>query len=279
MIDEFSDMDSPSRILLAIACVAAAHVAVIVIRKASKQALAASFTPRLTRSRAIVTLLTSALVFSLYFGAVGFVLTEAGVPITTYLASASIIALAVAFGSQGLVQDVVTGLTVVFSRLFDVGDMVEIGGQTGIVQRLGMRFTVMINSMGAEVYIPNRSIGNVVRYPRGYVRCLADITLSTDPETAAKMEDALRPLVASAWEQFPAILRTPPDYEGIQGTSSGRKFLRVKFRIWPGRGGPIETQFRQEALQVLKSIDPAYADWMIAVTYEVESKAVPAGRA
>ncbi len=59
----------------------------------------------------------------------------------TYLASASIMGLAIGFGSQGLVQDVVTGVTLVFSDLIDVGEMVEISGQTGIVRSIGMRFT------------------------------------------------------------------------------------------------------------------------------------------
>ncbi len=136
---------------------------------------------RVTRSfqkiRTIGTLLESVAVFFVYFFAVGLVLSELGVSLTAYLASASIVGLAIGFGSQGFVQDVVTGLTLVFSDLFDVGDMVEIAGQSGIVRGLGLRFTVLINGFGAEVYIPNRTIANVVNYPRGYVRCLFDITL------------------------------------------------------------------------------------------------------
>jgi small conductance mechanosensitive channel len=98
----------------------------------------------------------------MYFVAVGLVLKEFGISLTAYFASATIIGLAVGFGSQGLVQDVVNGLTVVFSDLFDVGDMVEIAGQTGFVQKIGIRFTVLNNFMGAEVFIPNRTIANVV---------------------------------------------------------------------------------------------------------------------
>ncbi|MDA0241196.1 MAG: hypothetical protein O3A84_14380 [Proteobacteria bacterium] len=48
--------------------------------------------------------------------------------------------------------------------------------------------------------------------------------------------------------------------------------MRLKFRIWPGRGGPIETVFKQELLQALKAIDPTYQDWMISVSYEVEAQ-------
>ncbi|HSH71339.1 MAG TPA: mechanosensitive ion channel domain-containing protein [Deferrisomatales bacterium] len=156
------------------------------------------------------------------FVAIGVVLREFGISVTAYLASASIIGLAVGFGPQGLVQDVVTGLTVVFSNLFDVGDMVEIGGQTGIVQELGMRFAVLTNFMGARGYIPNRTIANVVTYPRGYVRELLDVNLPAAAEAAARAEHIVRLAIQSAHEQFPGILVTSPSVEGRFRTSSGR---------------------------------------------------------
>jgi small conductance mechanosensitive channel len=180
--------------------------------------------------------------------------------------------LAIGFGLQGLVQDVVTGLTLVFSDLYDVGDMVEISGQTGIVRKVGMRFTVLENPLGAEVFIPNRLITNVVNYPRGYVRSLVDVTLSNDAEIADIMQEKVAALVSSAMEQFPGIVIAPPSVEGTLTTSAGKKVLRVKFRIWPGRGAPIEIALKQELIQTLKDIDPSYADWMVTVNYEVEKK-------
>ena len=53
-----------------------------------------------------------------------------------------------------------------------------------------------------------------------------------------------------------------------------KEFVRIKFRLWPGRTGLIETTFKQEVLHMLKEIDPSYADWMVAVNYEVEEKPV-----
>ena len=49
-------------------------------------------------------------------------------------------------------------------------------------------------------------------------------------------------------------------------------FLRIKFRIWPGRGTALETTFKQEIVQSLKELDAAYLDWMVTVNYEVEQK-------
>lgn len=265
-------LEETLRPFLIIVLAVCAHLVVCAVRRVANWIMSLQFKGPLTKTRTITSLVSSTLVFVIYFGAIGVALSELGVPIQAYLASASVVGLAIAFGSQGLVQDVMSGLTIVFTGLFDVGDMVELGGQTGVVQRLGMRYTVMTNAFGAEVYIPNRSITNVVSYPRGYIRCLADITLSNDSELLPKMEAAVRDLANGFHEQFPGILMTSPDIEGINRTSSGRQFIRLKFRIWPGRGTPIETNFRQEVVQVLKQFDSEYADWKVAINYEVEQK-------
>src|SRR5687767_4431636 len=91
---------------------------------------------------------------------------------------ASVLGLAIGFGSQGLVQDVVTGLTLIFSDLIDVGDLVEVSGQTGVVRGVTMRFVELENALGGTVFVPNRTISSVINYPRGYVRCFVDVTLA-----------------------------------------------------------------------------------------------------
>ena len=270
----FSDMSSLSRIVIIIAVLTGAHIIVLVIRRSSAKFLTVRLSSSFSKIKSIVSLVSSIFVFVLYFAAFGLVLKEFGVSLTAYFASATIVGLAVGFGSQGLVQDVVTGLTILFSDIFDVGDMVEISGQSGIIKSIGMRFTVLTNTMGAEVFIPNRTIANVVNYPSGYMRCLADITLSKDPGLAIKMEKVIPSLIHSVHEQFPGIVLTEPSIEGKFKTGSGKEFLRIKFRLWPGRTGLIETTFKQEILQVLREIDPSYADWMVAVNYEVEERAV-----
>lgn len=274
MLDLLHDsLSTLERLALIAVVVVIAHLAVRLVRAVSVRIMERTMDRSLSKARTVNSLITSILVFSLYFGALGWALTELGISLTAYLASASIVGLAVGFGSQGIVQDVVTGLTVVLTDLFDVGDMVQIGDQIGIVQRVGMRFTVLQNAMGADVMIPNRSISNVINYPRGYVRVQADVTLTGEPQKAAEMEQAARAVTDSVIEQFAGVFRAPPDMVGRFETSSGRRYLRIKFRVWPGRGGPIETAFKQELIQSLKKIDPDYADWMVAVNYEVEKRA------
>ena len=270
-VDSITQLSGLPRALVILALAVAAHLVVRLLNR-----IGAGFTAfgadrsGLSKSRTVASIIISTTVFTIYFAAVGVTLAEFGVSITAYLASASVIGLAVGFGSQGIVQDVVTGVTVVFSDLFDIGDLVEISGQVGIVSAVGMRFTVLATPLGASVYIPNRTIANVINYPSGYVRCVVDVTLPADVTLAAAAERAVETVAQSAYEQFPGIHRRPPGAEGRLATSSGKAYLRYKFRIWPGRGGPLETVFKQELLVALKGIDPEYADWMVAIGYEVE---------
>jgi len=281
MTDKFSfitDLDTAQRALLVVLVAVLAHLLVRLVRMLANRFMVAEFTLDWTKTRTVFSLVISTFIFAVYFGAFGFILQEYGVSLTAYLASASILGLAIGFGSQGIVQDVVTGLTVIFSDLFHVGDLAEISGQTGIVTSIGMRFTVLRNPLGAEVFIPNRTITNVIVYPRGYIRCLADIVLPDDEGIAQRMIEAVKNIVSGTTEQFPGILRAGPEIENVQVTGAGKRFLRVKFRIWPGRGAPIETSFKQDVVQALKEIDASYADWKVSINYEVQKRAAAFGR-
>lgn len=279
MIRDFlDDLSGWERALLVLVVALAAHILVLVVRWGNRRAIAGLKDVHISKTRTVLSLLSSLLIFSLYFGAVGFALIEMGIPLTTYLAGASIIGLAVAFGSQGLVQDVVSGLTMVFSNLFDIGDVVEIGGQVGVVNSLGMRFTVLRSPMGSLVYVPNRNVTNVITYPRGYVRCLVDVVLDPDEEIKTQIEETVRKQVAAAQEQYSGVFRAPAEISGPIVTRSGKKYLRIKFRIWPGRGGPLEGAFCQEMRQAIKKIQPDYADWMVSASYEVEPYSPPRWR-
>jgi moderate conductance mechanosensitive channel len=149
------------RILFVIIIAVGSHLLVLLIRRIHRFIHHKSSRISSPKTLSIASLLTSILVFTIYFLAIGYSLKELGISLTAYIASASVIGLAVGFGSQGIVQDIVTGFTLIVSNQIDIGDLVEINGQTGIVRSISMRFVVFENAMGAEVFIPNRNI-NVV---------------------------------------------------------------------------------------------------------------------
>jgi moderate conductance mechanosensitive channel len=216
----------------------------------------------------IVSLLVSTAIFVLWFGAVGLAMRELQVDLTAYLATATIIGLAVGFGSQGLVQDVVIGLTMIFSNALDIGDTVEVSGQVGRVDRMGLRFTTLTNFVGQTVFIPNRNIGVVGRFRRGAVRVYVDVQVPADTD-AHTLAGELGALAAAFRSQHAAILGEP-QVLGVRSTGpDGWRYVRLMLRVWPGQQVPMEHIFRQRVLALLRSRDDTYADWMVSVSHRV----------
>lgn len=272
LIKYIASLNLPLRLIIFAGIAVATHFVVIVLRQLVKNVFLGDHLRRHQKLRSIGTLATSAVVFSLYFFAVGLILREFGVSLTAYLASASVLGLAIGFGSQGIVQDVVTGLTFIFSDLIDVGDLVEVSGQTGLVKAITMRFVELENAMGAVVFIPNRTINNVINYPRGYLRCIVDITLRGPEEARSAIEAAALKTMGLVPQQFPGICVVAPSSEGRMKFDAGKEILRLKFRIWPNRQQPIETTFFQELIAAIQSVDAEYMPWMVAISYEVEKR-------
>jgi len=259
-----------------IALVVVVHVAVKIIHHLSEWFIVKSHVKKspfvfVTEQPKFVTLtrlIVSAITFTIYFLAIGFTLVEGfNFKLTTYLASASVIGLAISFGSQSLVQDLVTGITLIFSNAIDVGDLVDLGGVIGRVESIGLRFTKLVNFYNQEIFVPNRNIGNVSRFPRGGMFAYADIQYSRKADQA-HMAALIEEIAKGTWRQFQAIVLAPPEVGPSElAEPAGWNFLRVKFTIWPGQGSLIETNFRQQMANAMKTFDPAYADWMVTVTY------------
>jgi small-conductance mechanosensitive channel len=281
----FSGRDSTTgmRLLLIIVLAFAAHVTCTIIRYASEWLIIRShakknpfgFMTEKPKFITVVRLIISAVTFAIYFFALGLILQEFNVNLTAYLASASIIGLAISFGSQGLIQDIVIGLTLIFWDAMDVGDMVEIYASTTIIGRvdeIGMRFTKITNVYNQKVFVPNRTIANVSRFPHGGLDAYADVWIPSgaDPKKVAQLVESV---ARGMWMQFGAIILDEPVIGEVETPSGGGwSFLRVHFKIWPGQGNLIETTFRQQVVRAMKTFDPAYADWQVPVTYRAVTR-------
>jgi small conductance mechanosensitive channel len=218
----------------------------------------------------ITTILVSAFTFTIYFLAIGLILQEFNISLTAYLASASVIGLAIGFGAQGFVQDVVIGLTLIFSDTLDIGDVVDLSGQVGRVDKIGLRFTTLINLYGQEIYIPNRNISAIGQFRGGCIRAYVDIQLPEQVDDKVVM-DSVQSIGLGMHQQHKSIILTPPEIFGIKETKDGNwRYLRIKFRIWPGQVALIETSFKQRIILMMRQLYQEYAEWMIIVTFKVE---------
>lgn len=277
----FDLLSGPSTLLRIVAILllaVAAHLAVRLIRWIGERLIMHEPVDRskLLRSRpkvaTLTTIFVSAVTFTIYFAAIGVMLNELGVNLTTYIASASVIGLAVGFGLQGFVQDIVVGLTLIFSDVLNVGDMVDLSGQTGRVHRVGLRFTTLGNFLEQSVNIPNRNITQINRYRRGYVRAFVDVQIPQQADASA-VKEQVEQLAFGMREQFPDIVLSEPEPLGIRSVERGSwQYVRVKFKLWPGQGALIETGYKQRVLNALKASHGDYADWMVTVTYRARER-------
>lgn len=244
------------QLLVVAAILLGAHVLVLTTRRIVR----AAGTTRLGRRakvRTLVYFVGSVAVFVVYFAAIGLALRELGVPLTAYLASATVIGFAVSFGSQSVVQDVISGVTLITSDLLDVGDIVEISGQVGRVRAIGIRYTKLATLAGSTVYVPNRNVANVVNFESGYSRLFLDVQLPEGAREAAM--ERLRAICASAREQFGGVMRLEPELRD-RGPAG---YARLEFRLWPGQAAVVEGPVRQRALAAMRTLDDGYADWMV----------------
>jgi small conductance mechanosensitive channel len=278
------DSSTGMRLVLILALALLVHLTVRAVRnitewiinKSHAQKSPLGFVTQQPKFITLIQLVANGATFVMYFFAIGLVLQELGVNLAGYLASASIVALAISFGSQGLVQDVVISLTLIFSDTMDVGDMVEIAGTVvvvGRVEEIGLRFTTLRNFYNQIVFIPNRTIANVSRFPHGGVFAYADIQIpaGTDRDKAVQ---TIGNISQGMWRQFGAIILAEPLIGPVEtAPGGGWDFVRVHFKIWPGQGNLIETTFRQQIISTMKAFVPNYADWQVPVTYRAMTAA------
>ena len=222
-------------------------------------------------------LIVSAVTFCIYFLAIGLVFIAvfhfSDTFLKTYLSSAAVVGLALSFGLQGLVQDVVTGVTLILSNAIDVGDIVDLGGTVGRVEQIGMRFTKVINFSNQEIFVPNRNIANVARFQRDGMYAYADVQISAQSDQA-KVSRLVQEVARGMWSQFGAIILTEPEVGKVEAAAPGGwSYLRVQFKVWPGQT-LIETVFRPQIVTAMKALDPNYADWMVPVTYRAISSRI-----
>jgi moderate conductance mechanosensitive channel len=273
-------MNPVLRILLVIVLAVVAIFIVKAIRRLSQYLLTmkvdsnetsqAILTRRYPKLATIITILVSAVTFAIYFVAVGMILREFKISLTTYFASATVIGLAVGFGLQGFVQDLVIGLTLIFSDALTIGEMVKLGDEIGKVDSIGLRFTVLINLHGQRIIIPNRNIATISQFRGGCIRAYVDIQLPPEIDEQ-QMLQAIEAIARGMHNQHRSIILATPEIFGIRGARDGPwRYLRIKFKLWPGQVNIIEVTFKERVVQVLKKSSADYASWMITVTYKVE---------
>lgn len=116
------------------------------------------------------------------------ILGEFGVKIGPILAAAGIVGLAVGFGSQQLVQDIISGFFILLEDQIRVGDVVEIVGKTGLVEKVNLRMTVLRDISGNVHFVRNGKIDTVTNMTKEYSRYVFEVGVAYREDVDAVME-------------------------------------------------------------------------------------------
>ncbi|MCO5999878.1 mechanosensitive ion channel family protein [Actinoallomurus rhizosphaericola] len=183
------------------------------------------------------------------------VLGYLGLNLTPFLASASIIGVAVAFGAQNLVKDFLTGMFMLLEDQYGVGDVIDVGTAKGTVEAVTLRTTRLRDVNGVVWYVPNGEIKRVGNESQNWSRVVLDIPVEYDADL-----DKVRTLLsetASALAAEPPwdeIILEDPTVWGVQALSGEAVVVRVVCKTAPGQQGDTARELRE---RVKKAFDSA----------------------
>ncbi|MEG1687371.1 MAG: mechanosensitive ion channel family protein [Angelakisella sp.] len=164
-------------------------------------------------------------IFAIIFG-----LSIMGVNMVAVLTSLGIVGLVVGFGAQSLIEDVITGLFIIFEGQFRVGDIISIGGFRGTVTSIGIRTTNLIDGGGNIKIINNSDIRTLTNLSEVQSYAIAEIGISyaaSIPQAEQAIEELLNELPA----MYPATFPSKPEYAGVQDLAASSVNLRVMARV------------------------------------------------
>ncbi|ECC8923303.1 mechanosensitive channel protein [Salmonella bongori] len=186
------------------------------------------------RTRTLLTLFRNALAVIISTITIMIVLSEIGVNIAPLLAGAGALGLAISFGSQTLVKDIITGVFIQFENGMNTGDLVTIGPLTGTVERMSIRSVGVRQDTGAYHIIPWSSITTFANFVRGIGSVVANYDVDRH-EDADKANQALKDAVTALMqtEDIRGLIIGEPTFAGIVGLTNTAFTLRVSFTTLP----------------------------------------------
>lgn len=186
------------------------------------------------RARTLLTLFRNALAVIISTITIMIVLSEIGVNIAPLLAGAGALGLAISFGSQTLVKDIITGIFIQFENGMNTGDLVTIGPLTGTVERMSIRSVGVRQDTGAYHIIPWSSITTFANFVRGIGSVVANYDVDRH-EDADKAKQALQDAVEELLEMdgIRGLIIGEPSFAGIVGLTNTAFTLRVSFTTQP----------------------------------------------
>jgi small-conductance mechanosensitive channel len=216
----------------------------LLIKHAATQARAAQVREQQTRTMAGV--LYGAASKVIWGVALLTALPEFGINVTPVAALAGLASVAVGFGAQNLIRDVITGFYIVLEDQYVVGDTIQFGEYAGRVEHLTLRRTVIRDARGALVTVANGEIRTVSNLSRDWSQTFVDVSLAPESpieKTLLALESAAADLRSdTSWSQ---ALVDGPRVLGVQNLDRNASTIRLQIRTAPTRQDEVARELRR----------------------------------
>ena len=201
------------------------------------------------REATLIRLIENILTYVVYFISLVMILSEFEVDVTTLIAGAGVVGLAVGFGAQNLVRDIITGFFIIFEKQFSVGDYVRISGVEGFVEEIGLRVTKIKSWTGELHILPNGNINQVTNYSIHNSIAVVDVSIAYE-EQIQEAEAVIIDLMDELYEKFDAMI-VKPEYLGVQDLGASEVVLRIISEVQPMEHWVIGREIRKAVKQRL----------------------------
>jgi small conductance mechanosensitive channel len=191
----------------------------------------------------------------LWFVVVLVAFSQVGLNIGPILAGAGVVGLAVGFGAQHLVRDLVTGFFILLENQIRVGDIAIINGNTGTVEGITFRTVVLRDQAGIVHVFPNGTINTLANATLNWSAYVVDVTLPYWVDTDRVME-IMRRVGAEMKEdkEFASVMLEPIEVFGVDNFTEALVTVKCRFKTLPGRQTLVGREFRRR----LKNALPAH---------------------
>lgn len=227
------------------------------------------------RQQTLLKLSQSVLSYVVYFSAIIGALSSLNINVAGLLAGAGIAGLAIGFGAQNLVKDVITGFFIIFEDQFGVGDYVRINTSSaaeGTVTEIGLRTTKIVGTTGEVYIVPNGQITEVVNFSLNNSKAVIDMQVGIEADIE-KIENVMTEYLKTLPKQYEELVDVPK-FVGVQNVTGTEITIRIVAETKPQQHYGIARIIRRDVKKILEKNDipMAYPKMMIYDSSKVMSR-------
>jgi small conductance mechanosensitive channel len=204
------------------------------------------------RATTLGVILTSSVNVTVAFVAILMLLRELAIDVLPILTGAGIFGLAIGFGAQNFVRDVISGFFLILEDQVRIGDVARINGIAGTVEQINLRTIVLRDGEGAVQVFPNGTITALANLSKQFAYAIVDVRIAYN-ENIDRVIGTMREVGASMQRDalWAPLILAPLDIIGIESLADGAATMRVKFKTQPLNQGKVANELRRRLLSTL----------------------------